>query len=74
VVDKVCDKFNLPIPPLARVMEELRKLEFQAVATHFSSKAFRTDASSAVVKETIGKLARISSAQSQETFLGRLSM
>jgi len=74
VVDKVCDKFNFPIPPLSRVMEELRKLEFQAVATHFSSKAFRTDASSAVVKETIGKLARISSAQSQETFLGRLSM
>jgi len=56
VVDKVCDKFNLPIPPLAKVISELRMSGFQAVATHFSSKAFRTDAPASAVKNVVTKL------------------
>jgi len=59
VVDKFCDKLNLPVPPLSEIMTELKEFGFQAVPTHFSSKAFRTDASASLVKETITKLAKI---------------
>jgi tRNA (guanine26-N2/guanine27-N2)-dimethyltransferase len=44
VVDKVCDKLNLSIPPLAEVVDELRAAGFQASPTHFNSRGFRTDA------------------------------
>jgi tRNA (guanine26-N2/guanine27-N2)-dimethyltransferase len=52
-VDKICDKFNLPIPSLSKVIDELRKLGFQAVATHFSAKAVRTNAPAKTVKEIV---------------------
>jgi len=58
-VDKLCDKFNLPIPRLSKIIFELRRLGFQAVATHFSSKTVRTDAPARVVREIVTKLARI---------------
>lgn len=61
VVDKLCDKLNLPVPPLSKVMIELRGHGFQAVLTHFNSKAFRTDAPAKFVKETITKLAEVQS-------------
>jgi tRNA G26 N,N-dimethylase Trm1 len=38
-------------------MTELREMGFQVIATHFSSKAIRTDAPAAVVKEVVSKLA-----------------
>jgi len=65
VVDKICDRFNLPIPPLSRIMTELRRLGFKAVATHFSSKAVRSDAPATVLKETVSMLARISNMSTQ---------
>ena len=71
VVDKLCDKFNLPIPPLSKIMADLRKMGFQAVATHFSSKAFRTDAPAGVVKEVVSKLAEKSGSKTQETNIRR---
>ncbi len=60
VVDKICDKFNLPIPSLSKIFAELRGLGFKAVATHFSSRAVRTDASATVLRETVAKLAKAS--------------
>ncbi len=60
VVDKICDKFNLPIPSLSKIFAELRGLGFKAVATHFSSRAIRTDASATVLRETVAKLAKAS--------------
>jgi len=63
VVDKLCDKFNLPIPSLSKIITELRSSGFQAVATHFSSKAVRTDAPASAVRETVTKLTRISSSE-----------
>lgn len=66
VIDKLCDKFNLSIPPQSKIMMNLKKTGFQVVATHFSSKAFRTDAPAGVVKEVVSKLAE-SGSKTQET-------
>ncbi len=56
-VDKICDKLNLPIPALKKVMERVRKEGFQAAPTHFNSRGFRTDAPANVIKEIIADLA-----------------
>jgi tRNA (guanine26-N2/guanine27-N2)-dimethyltransferase len=56
VIDKICDKFNLPIPSLSEIIGELRKLGFQAVVTHFTTKAVRTNAPAKVVKEVVAQL------------------
>ncbi len=58
VIDKVCDRLNLPIPPLIEVMKELRAAGFRVSPTHFNSRGVRTDASAGVVKEIVAKLAR----------------
>lgn len=59
VVDKFCDKLNLPAPPIIKVIEELRNRDFQAVLTHFNSKGIRTDASAKVMKEVITRVLTI---------------
>ena len=56
VIDKICDKFNLSVPPLAETIEALRETGFQATRTHFNSKALRTSAPAKVVKETVIRL------------------
>jgi len=56
-VDKICDKLNLPIPALKKVLDKIKKEGFQAVPTHFNSRGFRTDAPANVVKEIITDLA-----------------
>ena len=56
-VDKICDKLNLPIPALKKVIDRVRKAGFQAVPTHFNSRGIRTDAAATVVKEIVTKLA-----------------
>lgn len=53
VVDKICDKLNLPAPPQRSVLNKLKKDGFQAVLTHFNSRGVRTDASASKVTETI---------------------
>ena len=56
VIDKICDKLNLPIPPLIEIIEELKRVGFQASPTHFNSRGVRTDASAEVVRGTVIKL------------------
>jgi tRNA (guanine26-N2/guanine27-N2)-dimethyltransferase len=56
VIDKICDKLNLPIPPLTDVIEGLRAAGFQAVPTHFSSRGVRTDAPSSEMNAHIRRL------------------
>ncbi len=56
VTDKICDKFNLSVPPLAETIEALEKAGFQATRTHFNSKALRTNAPAKAVKETVIRL------------------
>jgi len=57
-IDKICDKLNLRIPPLAKTMDELRGAGFQAVPTHFNSRGIRTDAPISVLKAHIRRLAQ----------------
>jgi len=57
VIDKICDKLNLPIPPLIKIIDELKRAGFQASPTHFNSRGVRTDASAEVVKGIVAKLA-----------------
>jgi tRNA (guanine26-N2/guanine27-N2)-dimethyltransferase len=59
-IDKLCDKFNLPVPPLSKVIDQLSARGFQGVATHFSSKAVRTDAPATVLKDMLVGWAKIS--------------
>jgi tRNA (guanine26-N2/guanine27-N2)-dimethyltransferase len=57
VVDKLCDKWSLTIPSFNRVIEELQKKGYEAVPTHFSLKALRTNAPASVMKEILSRLA-----------------
>lgn len=57
VIDKICDKLNLRIPPLIEIIDELKRAGFQASATHFNSRGVRTEASAEVVKGIVIKLA-----------------
>jgi tRNA (guanine26-N2/guanine27-N2)-dimethyltransferase len=57
VVDKICDKLNLSVPPLTKVVNGVRRAGFQAALTHFNSRGVRTSAPANVVKEVITKLA-----------------
>ncbi len=59
-IDKLCDKFNLPVPSLSKVIDRVIAKDFQAVATHFNSKAVRTDVSAKSLKEILIRLAQIS--------------
>ncbi len=54
--DKICDKLNLPTPPLIKVIDQLKSEGFQATPTHFNSTGIRTDASIKIVKEIIYSL------------------
>jgi tRNA (guanine26-N2/guanine27-N2)-dimethyltransferase len=56
-VDKICDKLNLPVPALKKVIDRIRKAGFQVVQTHFNSRGVRTDAPADTVKEVIADLA-----------------
>lgn len=56
VVDKVCDKLGLPVPPVERVVEELKKAGYQASITHFKTRGVKTNAQAKVVKETVTKI------------------
>ena len=57
VVDKICDKFNLRVPPQIKVLDSLKSLGFLAELTHFNSRGFRTDAPANTIKEVITELA-----------------
>ena len=56
-VDRICDKLNLPIPALKKVMDKVKDARFQTVLTHFNSRGFRTDAPAGLVKDAITDLA-----------------
>ncbi len=53
VIDKICDKLNLPVPPLIEVVNGLRKARFQAIPTHFNSRGVKTDAPISVLNTYI---------------------
>ena len=53
VVDKLCDALALPVPPVKKVAEILRKVGFRASLTHFNYKGIRTNASARNIKELL---------------------
>ncbi len=57
-VDKICDKLNLPIPALKKVMNRVKKEGFQVAPTQFNSRGFKTDAPVNLVKEVIADLSK----------------
>ena len=58
VIDKICDKLNLPIPPLTETLDELKQAGFQATPTHFHTRGVRTNAPARIVKEIVMKVLR----------------
>jgi tRNA (guanine26-N2/guanine27-N2)-dimethyltransferase len=59
-IDKMCDKLNLPVPSLSRIIGTLNASGFQASRTHFNPKAVRTRAPASIMRETITRLATVS--------------
>jgi tRNA (guanine26-N2/guanine27-N2)-dimethyltransferase len=59
VLDKLCDRLNLPVPPVKRVMEVLRREGFQASLTHFNSKGVRANASAKKMGEILHEVASV---------------
>jgi tRNA (guanine26-N2/guanine27-N2)-dimethyltransferase len=53
VIDRMCDKFNLPIPRTEVVMEEIVKRGYNVVGTHFNSKGLKSECPAHVIKEAI---------------------
>jgi tRNA (guanine26-N2/guanine27-N2)-dimethyltransferase len=53
VLDNICDKLGLPVPPVKRVVNALRKGGFQASLTHFNSRGIRSIASSKDIKKIV---------------------
>ena len=53
VIDRICDKFDLPIPKTATVIEKMNEKGFKVVETHFNIKGLKTDAAARDVKEAI---------------------
>lgn len=58
VIDNICDRLNLPVPPLKSVVKGLIIAGFQATTTHFNSKGVKTNASAKEIKEVVSKLQR----------------
>lgn len=63
VIDKVCDKFSLPVPSTSRVVAQLRKEGFKTALTHFNNKGLRTDASARDLTRIVSELVKISAEQ-----------
>lgn len=55
VIDKICDKYNLPAPSTENVSKELEKAGCRVVLTHFHKRGMKTDASTKAVKGSITK-------------------
>jgi tRNA (guanine26-N2/guanine27-N2)-dimethyltransferase len=55
VADKLCERLNLPSPPVREIVKNLRKEGFQVSLTHFDSKGVRTNASAAKMRKILQK-------------------
>lgn len=58
VISRMCDRLNLPIPPLGDIVREIERAGFKTSLTHFNRMGFRTDAPASVVRETVKRLSR----------------
>lgn len=53
VIDKVCDKLSLPVPPISIMLQKLHNNGFFAVPTHFNSRGIRTNAPALEIQRVI---------------------
>jgi len=53
VIDRICDKFELPVPSISKVVGELKRTGQQVCLTHFNTRGIKTDAPAKKVKEAI---------------------
>jgi len=60
VVDKICDKFGLLVPPFRDVIDKIRESGFKALPTHFNSTGFKTDAPAGVVTAIVKEVSQAS--------------
>jgi tRNA (guanine26-N2/guanine27-N2)-dimethyltransferase len=56
VVDNVCKNACLPAVPVQAFVEALQKSGYSAVQTHFSTRGIKTDATAAVMQNTLKQL------------------
>jgi tRNA (guanine26-N2/guanine27-N2)-dimethyltransferase len=55
VIDHICDKLNIAIPPLSKVIRNLRNDGFTACPTHFHTRGLKNNAAAKTVLETVRK-------------------
>jgi tRNA (guanine26-N2/guanine27-N2)-dimethyltransferase len=53
VIDKICDRYDLPAPSSDDVINQLRKADSTATFTHFHRRGIRTTASAAMMKKIL---------------------
>lgn len=53
VINKLCDKLEMPVPSVRKVIEALRERGFQACPTHFNSNGVRTNASAKEIMDVL---------------------
>ena len=53
VINRLCDKLEMPVPSVRTIMESLRERGFQACLTHFNSNGVRTNASAKEIMEIL---------------------
>jgi tRNA (guanine26-N2/guanine27-N2)-dimethyltransferase len=58
VVDKLCDALNIPVPSVKRLVDALRKENFQASLTHFNQKGIRTNGPAMKIKQILHETIR----------------
>ncbi|MBS7643113.1 tRNA (guanine(10)-N(2))-dimethyltransferase [Candidatus Bathyarchaeota archaeon] len=55
VIDRVCDRFNLRVPPTAKITQELENRGYKVTLTHFHPKGIKTDAPALVFREVLSQ-------------------
>jgi tRNA (guanine26-N2/guanine27-N2)-dimethyltransferase len=56
VVDKLCDSLSLPVPPVKKVVEALRKEGYEASLTYFDPRGVRSTAPALKIREILQEL------------------
>ena len=56
VIDKICDRYELPAPSTNNVIKQLEKAGYTAIPTHFQKRGIKTNALAKTVKEIIMKV------------------
>jgi len=55
VIDNLCDKLSMPVPPTEKMKHLIESKGFQAVPTHFNTRGIRTDAPALIMQDFVKK-------------------